>query len=288
MRVIEQYTASAKGDLTEDLIVETDSFVGIFDGVTGTKDAWRHLGKTMGQYAAALCGEALKELKPDATVSDFAILATDKLSEARKRLNLELTDRLASGAIIFPKRKPCQIWSIGDCHYGYKTKDGQWVPVRQSKLYDDVALAFRDIVIAQEIAERGEPVTKEARAHIAKIAWECILPAINKQMLMGNHPDPKQKFGFGVLTGATVPAHHLYTFDLPDTVSEVVLCSDGLPEPMRDAAAAKAILTELREADPLLLGRNRLGFTGNKGGFVQMNGETAECYDDVSYIRLAV
>jgi serine/threonine protein phosphatase PrpC len=287
MKIIEQFSTSAKGDKTEDLIVETPGFFGVFDGVTGVKADWLREGRTMGQWGSFLAGEALKELPPEATLENFAVLATQKIAAAKKSFGLGAADRLASTALILPKRRPLEIWSIGDSHYGYRLKDGSWHACVQNKYYDSVTTNYRHVVITQEVLDKGLPQTQEQRAALIKLGRSCINEALSKQMLWANHPDPAEKLGFGVLTGTTVPAHHRFMHRLPDDTAEVVLCSDGLPEPMQTAAAAKALLAELRTADPLLLGKNRLNFIGIKG-FVQGDGTIAACYDDVSYVRIAV
>ncbi len=287
MKITEQFSTSAKGGKTEDLIVETPGFYGVFDGVTGVKADWLQEGRTMGQWGSFLAGEALKELPPSATIKDFAVLATQKIAEAKKSFGLTAADRLASTALILPKRRPLEIWSIGDSYYGYRLKDGSWHPCVQNKYYDSVTTTYRHVVVTQEILDKGMPKTPEQRAALIKLGRSCIHEALSKQMLWANHPDPAEKLGFGVLTGTPIPAHHMFTYRLPDDTAEIVLCSDGLPEPTETAAAGKALLAELHDADPLLLGKNRLNFVGIKG-FVQGDGSIAACYDDVSYLRIAV
>jgi hypothetical protein len=287
MNVIETFTLSAKGGLTEDLIVETPHYFGVFDGVTGVKD-WMQDGKTMGQWGSWLAGEALKELPPGASAKDFAMRATEKIADKRKAFGLGPADRLASTAIILPRRRPLEVWSICDSHFGYKLKGGEWRSLPQTKPYDEVTLAFRHLVLTQEILAHGLPKTKEDRAALAKAAWACIVPAIEKQVLMTNHPDPREKLGFCMLTGALLPAHGIVIHPLPDDTAEVVLCTDGFPEAFPTAAEGRACLDKLRAEDPFLSGKNPLGFMGHKGGFVQMDGTIAECYDDVAYLRIAV
>jgi hypothetical protein len=287
MKIIESFSTSAKGDKTEDLIVETPGFYGVFDGVTGIKAEWLQEGRTMGQWGSFLAGEALKELPPDATLENFAALASKKIAEARKSFGLTAADRLATTALILPRRHPLEIWSIGDSHYGYRLKNGEWSGCVQNKYYDSITTNYRHLVVTQEILDKGMPQTQEQRAALIKLGRSCINEALSKQMLWANHPDPAEKLGFGVLTGTTVPAHHMFTYRLPDNTAEVVLCSDGLPEPVETAADAKALLAELLKTDPLLLGKNRLNFVGIKC-FVQGDGTVAGCYDDVSYLRIAV
>jgi len=135
---------------------------------------------------------------------------------------------------------------------------------------------------------RGEPQTETARAELAQTVWAGVRDALSKQMLFANHPDPAEPLGFGVVTGSDVPAHHLHAFPLPDDTAEIVLCSDGLPEATPTAEEGRALIAELRAADPFLTGHNRLGFMGYKGGFVQLDGKLADWYDDVSYLRIAV
>lgn len=288
MHIIEQFSASAKGDKTEDLIVETPHFFGVFDGVGGVKPGWQHEGRTMGQWAAHLAGEALKELPAEAGIADYAARAVARVAAAKQVMGLDALDRLASGALILPRRRRLEVWVIGDSHFGYRLKDGSWKSCPQNKLYDALVLGYRQVVIRQELAERGPPQSKEERAAIVAPAAACVREALAKQMLWANHPDPDEKLGFGVIFGAPIPAHHQLRYALPEDVAEIVLCSDGLPEVVPTAAEGRAAIRSLREADPFLTGNNALGFTGYKGGFVQADGSIADWYDDVSYLRIGL
>ncbi|MBI3440465.1 MAG: hypothetical protein HY052_01450 [Proteobacteria bacterium] len=288
MRVIERFTASTKGDRTEDLIVETPDFYGVFDGVTGVKPDWLRDGRTMGQWASFLAGAALEEMHANATIQDFAKRATEKLVVIRKLFDLMPADRLASTAVILPRRRPLEVWSIGDSHYSYRLQNGAWNSHPQTKLYDEVTLAYRKIVVLQEILERGEPQITEERAALAQASWNSVSPAIGKQLLLANHPDPREALGFGLLTGTEIPQHHLHIYPLPDDAAEVVLCTDGFPEAVPTAVAGQNLLNIMKDSDPFLIGKNPIGFMGHKGGFVQMNGSVADYYDDVAYLRIAV
>jgi hypothetical protein len=288
MKVLERFAFSAKGPLNEDLIEETPHYFGIFDGVSGVRADWRGEGRTMGQWGAGLAAEALRELAPGASISDYAALATAKIAAAKKKFDLTPSDRLAAAAIILPQRSPLEVWIIGDSHFGYRAKNGEWVSCPQSKLYDEVTLAYRQILIKQEMLERGMPQTQGERAAIVQASRNDINAALGKQMLLGNHPDPTEKLGFGVLTGTPVPVHHMHVHPLPEGVTEVALCSDGFPEASPTAAEARALLEQLKAEDPFLIGHNARGFTAHKGGFVQPDGSIGDCYDDISYIRVAV
>lgn len=284
-RILEQFSATTKGDKTEDLIVETPHYFGIFDGVTGVRD-WQHDNKTMGQWAAQLAGEALREISADASIADFEKLATQRLAAARQKFSLAPADRLATTAIVLPRRKPLEIWCIGDSHYGFRLRDGSWHARPQNKIYDNFTYSYRSVIASQEILEKGTPQTAAARGALAKLARESINSALSKQMLWANHADDTQKLGFGVLNGTPVPEHFRLCHPLPANTAEVVLCSDGFPEPAEASAIGVAMIKKLREADPFLIGTNEWGFLGAKG-FVQFDGTVADWYDDVSYLRIA-
>lgn len=288
MKIIETFLASTKGDKTEDLIVETPDYFGLFDGVSGVRTDWLHEGRTMGQWAAQLAGDALRALPAGASIADYSKLAERMNAEARAKFGLEPIDRLASGALILARRKPYQVWVIGDSHFGYRLKNGTWKSCPQNKLYDEITLNYRRILIQQELMARGAPQTQADRAALAQASWAGIRDVLSKQMLFANHPDASEPLGFGVVSGTPVPVHHMHVHPLPDDVAEIVLCSDGFIEATPTAAEGKSVIAELRAADPFLTGKNRLGFMSHKGGFVQLDGTLADWYDDVSYIRVEV
>ncbi len=69
MHIIETFLASAKGDKTEDLIVETPDYFGIFDGVGGVRTDWLNEGRTMGQWGSQLAADALRAMPAGATIA---------------------------------------------------------------------------------------------------------------------------------------------------------------------------------------------------------------------------
>jgi hypothetical protein len=105
----------------------------------------------MGQWAAQLAGEALSDLPAGATIRDYAGLAARRLLAARHEAGLDRADRLATSVIILPRRRPLEVWVIGDSHFGYKTAGGEWTACPQGKLYDDITGGMRRIVVQQEI-----------------------------------------------------------------------------------------------------------------------------------------
>jgi hypothetical protein len=287
MRLIERFEASPRGPLTEDLIIETPDYFGLFDGVTGVRAGWSHKGLSMGQWAAQLAGEALSDLPAGATIRDYAGLAARRLLAARHEAGLDRADRLATSVIILPRRRPLEVWVIGDSHFGYKTAGGEWTACPQGKLYDDITGGMRRIVVQQEIMAMAAPPDDAACGAIAVKARNALFSVLDKQMLFANHPDPAEKLGFGVMNGTPVPDHLLGRHILPDDTVEVVLCSDGIPLPVGSADGARALLAECRESDPFMIGLNRYGVSSSKG-YIQPDGSRAAYYDDVSYLRVAV
>lgn len=288
MRVLETFTLSFKGEKTEDLIIETPDYFAVFDGVSGVRNDWSFEGKTMGQWGALLAAEALRALPGGASIGDFAKAATAKLSAFHKQQGLTLSDRLASSAIVLPRRKPLQVWLIGDSHYGYRTKDGVWHDCAQTKLYDEVTLAFRRIVVTQDIMAHGVPETEEDKARLAQLSRKAIYDVLADQMLWANHPDPAQDLGFGVLCQRPAPAHLMQVFDIPEDVTEIALCSDGFVSAPESAAKGQLQLQELQKTDPFLTGANPYRFIAHRGGFISLEGKMNPCYDDVSYIKIGI
>ena len=288
MKIIERFEASPKGPRTEDRIAETGHFIGVFDGIGGVRTDWLEDGKTMGQWGSALAAGALAGLPADASIADFAAAAQQQLVAARNKFNLGPADRLGCSAVVLPKRKPYEVWTIGDSQYGYRDAAG-WHECPQPKLYDDIMLQYRRLVLTQEILVTGMPETPEDRARLAKLGWDCMRETLARQMLLANHPDAAEELGFDVVSFTPVPAHRLRRHRLPERVSEIALCTDGFPRATETAAAARGLLDRLRKADPFLLGGNEARFMGFKGGFVQMaDGSIAEYYDDVAYVRVAL
>lgn len=287
MKVLERFEASPKGQNTEDRIVETAHYVGVFDGIGGVRPGWREEGRTMGQWGSALAGEALAALAPQAGIADFAAAASTKIAAAKQRFGLSAEDRLGCSAVILPRRTPFEIWTIGDCQFGYRN-GAAWHECPQPKLYDDVMLNYRRLVLTQEILANGMPDTAEGRARLAHLGWDCMKGTLERQMLLANHPDPAQDLGFDVLFATPVPPHRLRRHMIPATTTEVALCTDGFPRAAESARAAMALLGALRMEDPFLLGCNAAGFMGFKGGFVQLDGRIADYYDDIAYVRIGL
>lgn len=102
------------------------------------------------------------------------------------------------------------------------------------------------------------------------------MPILKAQNVLAN-TDSANPLGFGVLDGRRVPPRYLEVFDLDESITEVVLASDGYLSAASTLKEAEADLAASLTSDPLRIGEH---------ASTKAVGPGASSYDDRTYIRV--
>ena len=306
MRVIETFLRGKDEDQSrcEDRIVTGSRITAVIDGVTSHgKLRWN--GGTSGRFA--------KDVLCEYILANEDVLVKLPAGECMRRLNSVLAikceeahpgpkaiEEYPRACIILYNSEAGEVWSCGDCH----CRIGDEVHC-EGKEVDRLLAELRSFVIRSEILrkmaqERSQPERKKpaqkpdlpdgnllegkmpaqepgqfAGQHVGQdVGREAILPLIKRQLWFENTPGP---FGYPVLNGLSFAEEMVRVWPVPDG-AEVVLTTDGYPEPGASLAESEARLREIIAEDPLCIGVN----AGTKGIMDGM-----ESFDDRAYVRVA-
>ena len=261
MRIIEQFIKGKASDeaLCEDILLVTDDFIAIIDGVTA-KGCRLFNGKPGGKAAAEAVCEAIKLFPKDISVLDAVCRITEKVSSLYE--SNEEKGCAAAGAIIFSIARK-EIWNVGDC---------QCIINNTKHLHEKEV----DRIYSQKRAEILENAIKNGATQeellINDIGREAILSQLKTQHQYANK---ECNLGYAVFNGTPIPESMITTYKLSEG-DTIVLASDGYP----------VLCDSLEESEELLqreLTENPLCYRGYKStkGLQPKNFS----FDDRTYIR---
>jgi hypothetical protein len=245
----------------------------VVDGATD-KSGRNYGGRTGGALAAECVARTIEALPPDADPADTVDAVIRQLSVLRQEWSIASDDPLAPSAVaavLMPRRR--QIWRVGDVHVAIRRGE-YWDTHPAVKAIDRVVANARAALLLCRLAQ-GDTVDSLAAIDPGRA---MIMPLLKAQNVLANL-DEDSPLGFGVLDGRRVPRRYLAVLDLDETVTEVVLASDGYLSPGPTLRDAEAELSASLAADPLRIGLHASTKAVPAG---------ANSFDDRTYVRLRV
>ena len=257
---VECFLAARDDASWADRVVITPWLVGVVDG--STQKPWEEPGYSGADLAGDVVA-GLQELDPALT-----------MAEAVRRLT-ERVRRPAAGSP--PGAGPCatfavlnrrrrEVWRLGD---PWVLLDGTGLPRRVTR---ELELARRRAALLHDLLVSGCTVEDLRREDPGRAA---ILDDLQAEGKARNGSGP---FAIGVIDGRPVPADLLAVFPVARTVSEVVLATDGYPEPPVQLRDAEAALARRLRRDPLLIEEPPM----TKGA------PPGRSFDDRTFVRVTV
>lgn len=236
MEIIEQFIkGKAKDDaLCEDILLVTDDFVAVIDGVTA-KSTRPFNGKAGGRAAAESVSNAIKMFPRDISVFEAAA----KITESVCALYYEGEEKggAAAGAIILSVARN-EIWNIGDC---------QCIINGEKHLHEkkiDAILSQKRAEILNGALEKGATEKELLKNDIGR---EAILSELQTQHRYAN---TEGDLGYAVFNGTPVPESMIITYKLKQG-DTVVLASDGYPFLCETLKESEALLEKELSENPL-------------------------------------
>jgi hypothetical protein len=262
----EKFICGKKGvpELCEDMLVLTDCFVAVIDGVTSKSDRL-YDGKSGGRYGAELVAQTIKTLDGDTDCME-ALKLIDKAISDQYGGELPPSDkRIQACAIIYSISKK-QIWCYGDCELMING-----IYYDHVKLIDTVTSSLRAFVIECYLKEGGDPALLSEN----DVGREAIMPFLKKQAFFANVDGT---FGYPVLDGSGINESMVRLYSVSDG-DEIILASDGYPRLCPTLAESEKALFDILEGDPLAIKENMQTKMMKKGDL---------SFDDRAYIRFTV
>ncbi|WP_328442556.1 hypothetical protein [Amycolatopsis sp. NBC_00438] len=160
-----------------------------------------------------------------------------------------------------------EIWRVGE---GRVLLDGLPVPPRPSG--ERIVAEARALVLRRHLADDVPEATLRADDPGRAAVQELLRALVG----LRNRPDPR--YGYGALDGQDVPDLFVEVVPVPGGVREVVITTDGYPEPAPTLAEAERLLAQRLARDPLMLDPPE-----TKG-----KRPAANSFDDRAYLRVAL
>ncbi|MFI5586930.1 hypothetical protein ACIA5G_17930 [Amycolatopsis sp. NPDC051758] len=220
-----------------DRLVLGEHVLGVADGAT--KKPWDAGpdGATLaeavaGHLAATAAGCRAREATDSATV-----LVRGLLAEAGAKPG---AGSAVSFCVLHRTRR--EIWRVGEARVLF---DGTPVPPRPSG--ERAVAEARALVLRSRLAA-GAP---EATLLAEDPGREAVQELLRALVGLRNRPDPR--YGSGALDGQDVPDLFVEVVPVPGGTREVVVTTDGYPEPAATLAEAERLLAERLARDPLMI-----------------------------------
>jgi len=247
----------------------TSAHAAVFDGAGGMGVGPE--GMTGARFAAVVLADALENLPADADFTEAATLLSSALDAQLRDSVGDVEPRqrpFAVGVIYSASRR--EIWRVGDPHFAI---DGA---VNLGSLAIGAATAgFRALSLRLELLAGDATVSSLVEADPTR----DLMPPILQRMPLLRNVDGSTGWEFGAFDGTRIPERFLEVTPVPEVASEVVLTSDGYPEPSRCLDEAEASIQALLRDDPLCISSFRAE-KGLRSGMLS--------FDDRAYLRLAV
>lgn len=243
--VVESLVVSKTGDPTtcEDVIVDGLDFVVVADGATD-KSGLLFDGVTGGRAAATLTAATPATAASNTSASDLVSRVNEAYAArfGSQLLGVDRVDRPSASFVALDKVGG-RIIRAGDC---------SWLSSKRrfirSKLVDVVSSAARSAHL-RSLLEGGATLTGLRASDPGR---QLILLFLRSQSAWRN--DEHHPLRFGAVDGCLVPPRFIEEWVVAADESELVLCSDGYPDPRASVRESEMVLAADVVSDPLRIG----------------------------------
>lgn len=225
-----------KNEKCEDIIVITENYVVVADGVTSKGNELIN-GKTSGEVASELIKEYLALYKMGKSPSRFFTGLSMFFADYIRSNTLEHNKPKAS--IIVYNDEVQEIWNYGDCRC---LVDGEYYSNR--KEIDNLMGDLRSFLITCYI-EGGKQVEEILQCDSSR---QMIIPFIRQQSILENK---MCDYGYPVVNGDQIIEEYIRTINVRNN-SEVILATDGYPKIFATLDESEKYLSTILLEDPLM------------------------------------
>lgn len=261
---VESLCVTPKGasEKNEDRLVLTENFVAVIDGATSSHPI---RGRSGGLVAAEAVAEAIAALPADSSARALVDAATAVLAARLGAWSGAMGARPSASVVVWSAARN-EIWRVGDCHFRI---DGQ--AFSGEKRVDRLAYAFRRAVVRGRLALGATTLEGERSVAVLK---QPFMDLVEVQHAFANL-DSDDPLAYGIIDGSPVPDRFIETRAAAGA-TEIVLCSDGFPQPYATLDEGLAELARLKIEDPLLIAAS----WGSRPF-----PPDADYFDDTTYVR---
>lgn len=268
MNLIESFIRSKYADESgcEDYLHIGKNYVAVFDGAT-SKTSTTIRGMSMGQFIVQRLGEFLEKANSGLLGATLVQAMTDCIVDeiaTLETMNGNLQEGPSASVAIYSLRSRT-ITVLGDiqCMVNGST-------LTRAKRIDTLLSEVRAVYTRLLMGQLGEKFQLQDDP-----GRQVILPVLKLQYLLQNN-EFFGDYGYGCINGKPVPLRFVEVYEVQPG-DEVILCTDGYPEPAATLHAAEKALHADLESDPLRI----FSHASTKG----LRGEQFVSFDDRAYVR---
>ncbi len=264
-RIIEQFTCGKYTDnhYSEDRLVIGENCYGVIDGFRGPDYRDTNFIQDSVERARIL----LMAVNEQTTLIDLVGALTNMIAERKKHYNhanMKYTGGFSFTCYSFPHQ---QIWRVGDCQFRF----GKKTYLNETEI-EIISARQRAVNLHSLLLENPDIKTlmaSKAYEHSFAPFFKPLLDFANHE----NHP-----LGFGEINGFKVPRKFIETIDVPDSIGEIIIASDGYPLLKDTLEESETTLAKLLTQDPLCISEN-----------IASKGLTLDqvSFDDRTYLRFS-
>ncbi len=275
MRVVEHCVHGKHSDPAEceDGVFAGEHFVAVVDGSTD-KSGKRFADRTPGRVARDLILEGLEDADPECGPNELIEMMDRRISDwyaqnnIVNRMEREPASRASASIAVYSAHRR-EVWMVGDCLA--RTENDL---IQNDKRIDHLLAELRAFVLESRVFDGANEAellrNDEGRAAVA--------PFLVLQSRFQNR-ELSSDFNYHVLDGFLPAKRGIRIERIPDDCRQLVLASDGYPDPRMTLAESERVLGKLLEQDPLLFRSLR----STKGAYPGQRS-----FDDRAYIRIEI
>lgn len=290
--VVESLKRSKAGECLEaceDDLVVTPDYACVVDGATsptGRKWTCDHL--TGGQWAArVLCRAVRNDLRPEMSVSEIVATLTKSLHSAYQQepgtmqVMMQFPEERATASLVLYSKWLRQVILVGDCQVAMVNESGELVQHFQPVKYIDTVTSQARAMFwqAELLGTSNDHGNNGNNKDSGDPGRDLIHPLLLRQRRFQNNMNAPALYRYWVMDGFPVQDEGIEVHDVPDSIKEIILASDGYPKLCGTLKETEVHLHSLIRDDPMMI-EQYLAAKGVREG--------AESFDDRTYLRIRV
>jgi len=284
MHIVESFKRSKAGTCLlqcEDDWIVTPNYACVVDGATSaTGRKWTSQQLTGGQWAAQVLIRAVQDdLTPQMNAVDIVKTLTKSLhtcyqqeAGALETMKQYPEERATASLVIYSKWLR-QVIIVGDCQVAFVNENGEITRhIQPNRHVDTVTCQARAMFWQAELLGNtsGNSNKKDP-------GRDLIHPLLLRQRRFQNNMNAPALYRYWAMDGFPIHEEGIQVHDVPPSVQQVILASDGYPKLYSTLQETETHLLKLIHEDPMMIDQ----YLAAKG--VQ---EGAESFDDRTYLRI--
>lgn len=262
--LVESFTISkSDSEKSADVIFAGPHVFGVADGTTAK--SWEGNACPTGVEISTEVGRLLQSVSSSSTALEAVTRISNSIWEylADSEIQPGYGPAATFALVNIQKR---EVWRVGDISV---LIDGTAYPPNRTA--EDIVARGRSLVLREHL-QHGIPISELQRNDLGRASVQYLFPA-----LVGLRNKTAFGLSYGAIDGQQIPPEFIEVFKLPAAKCEVVLATDGYPDPFPTLRDSEIALARRISEDPLMISEPPMTKGVSTG---------ARSFDDRAYVRV--